>query len=359
MKIASIVGARPQFIKAAAVSRELAKTGTAQEILIHTGQHFDDNMSKVFFDELEIPKPDYNLGIHGLRHGAMTGQMLEAVETVLLKENPDCVLVYGDTNSTIAGALAAKKLHIPVAHVEAGMRSFNMGMPEEINRVLTDRISDLLLCSTKDAVKNLEREGYHLLNCRIVKTGDVMLDAALYYADRAQQRSQIMNRIPFSTFVLCTLHREENTSDQQSLQNIITALEKINEEIRVVLPLHPRTRKTMERFGISSTLHMIDPVGYLDILILLRNCTLVITDSGGLQKEAFFLKKFCITLRNETEWVELVELGANRLAGTREAKILKAFSHFSGKEFRIKATPYGKGKASEKIVTELLATSPT
>lgn len=356
MKIATIVGARPQFIKAAAVSRVLRKKKDVREVLIHTGQHFDDNMSKIFFEELEIPQPDYHLGIHSLKHGAMTGRMLEAIEEVLLKELPDAVMVYGDTNSTIAGALAAKKLHLKVAHVEAGMRSFNMRMPEEINRVLTDRISDLLFCSTKDAEQNLKREGYEHLDCRIIRSGDVMYDAALYYAKRAQRSSDILKRIPFSDFVLCTLHREENTDDEATLKRIISALTKIHSAIPVVLPLHPRTRKNFDRFGITCPLHLIEPVGYLDMLTLTSHSKMVITDSGGLQKEAFFFHKHCITLREETEWVELVDLGINRLAGTKEKKILKAFHSFIEKPFKTKASPYGKGDASEKIVKALLAT---
>lgn len=354
MKIATIVGARPQFVKAAAVSRILRAQQNAHEVLIHTGQHFDDNMSKVFFEELEIPQPDYHLGIHSLRHGAMTGRMLEAIESVLLQEKPGCVMVYGDTNSTLAGALAARKLHITVAHVEAGMRSFNMQMPEEINRVLTDRISDILFCSTDDAVKNLRREGYANLGCRIIKSGDVMYDAALHYVKHAREAAVMETRLPFDRFVLCTLHREENTNDKESLRHLISALNKIHLRVPVVLPLHPRTRKMLDQHNITCDLHIIDPVGYLEMLRLIQRCQLVITDSGGLQKEAFFFKKFCITLREETEWVELVKLKVNRLAGTNEEKIMKAFRRFEEKEFSTIATPYGKGNAAEKIVKELL-----
>jgi UDP-GlcNAc3NAcA epimerase len=356
MKIATIVGARPQFIKAAAVSRVLRTMKNVREVLIHTGQHFDDNMSKIFFKELEIPQPDYHLGIHSLKHGAMTGRMLESIEEVLLKELPDVVLVYGDTNSTVAGALAAKKLHLKVAHVEAGMRSFNMRMPEEINRVLTDRISDLLFCSTKDAIQNLKHEGYEHKDCRIIRSGDVMYDAARYYTERAQRSSDILKRIPFSDFVLCTLHREENTDEEATLKRIISALTKIQSAMPVVLPLHPRTRKNLNRFGITCPLHLIEPVGYLDMLTLTAHSKMVITDSGGLQKEAFFFHKHCITLRDETEWVELVDLGVNRLAGTKEKKILNAFHSFTNKPFKTKTSPYGKGDASEKIVKALLAT---
>jgi UDP-GlcNAc3NAcA epimerase len=355
MKIATIVGARPQFVKAAAVSRILRARQDAQEVLIHTGQHFDENMSRIFFDELQIPQPDYHLGIHSLRHGAMTGRMIEAIESVLLQEKPDCVLVYGDTNSTLAGALAAKKLHLAVAHVEAGMRSYNMQMPEEINRVLTDRVSDILFCSTADAVRNLRREGYAGLGCRIIRSGDVMYDAALHYAKRARETAGMQTHIPFSRFVLCTLHREENTDDKESLRRLVSALNRIHQQVPVVMPLHPRTRKMLDQHKITCALHLIDPVGYLDMLRLIQRCQLVITDSGGLQKEAFFFKKFCITLREETEWVELVKLKVNKLTGTNEEKIIKAFRRFEAKEFNTKAAPYGKGNAAEKIVNELLA----
>ncbi|MFI5134873.1 MAG: non-hydrolyzing UDP-N-acetylglucosamine 2-epimerase [Chitinophagales bacterium] len=356
MKIVTVVGARPQFIKAAAVSRVIRRHENVSEILLHTGQHFDDNMSKIFFEELEIPSANYNLGIHSLHHGAMTARMLEAIEEILIKENPDWVLVYGDTDSTLAGSLAAKKLHLRVAHVEAGMRSFNMKMPEEINRILTDRVSDLLFCSTTDAVKNLKREGFKHFDCRVVRSGDVMYDAALYYTQKAQRVSEIMKKIPFSEFVLCTLHREENVSDSEKLKKILVALKAIHHEIPVVLPAHPRTRKAIDYLGIQIPFHLIEPVGYLDMLMLTQHCKLVITDSGGLQKEAFFFRKFCITLREETEWVELIDLKVNRTAGASEKKILKAFHSFLKKTLKTKAFPYGKGNASEKIVKELIVT---
>ena len=356
MKIVTVVGARPQFIKAAVVSRILRKQKGAQEILLHTGQHFDDNMSKIFFEELEIPSPDYNLGIHSLLNGAMTGRMIEGIEEILLKEKPDWVLVYGDTNSTLAGAVAARKLHLKLAHVEAGMRSFNMQMQEEINRILTDRISNLLFCSTTNAVKNLKDEGFKNFDCRVVKSGDVMYDAALYYSDKSTSESKILESISSPEFVLCTLHRGENTDDPKTLNRIFSALAKIHKEVPVVLPIHPRTRNTLNQWGIKVPFHVIDPVGYLEMLTLVKHCKLVITDSGGLQKEAFFFKKFCITIREETEWTELVDLKANRTVGSDEKKILKAFKVFSKKKMKIKTSPYGKGNASEKIVRELLAT---
>jgi UDP-GlcNAc3NAcA epimerase len=358
MKIVTIVGARPQFIKAAAVSRVISKWGQLQEVLVHTGQHFDDNMSRLFFEELEIPTPKYQLGIHSLPHGAMTGRMIESIETVLQNEKPECVLIYGDTNSTLAAAVAASKLQLPVAHAEAGMRSFNLSMPEEINRIIADRLSKFLFCSTKTAVKNLENEGFIHFDCDILQTGDVMYDAALYYGENADRAFSLHQKIPFKDFVLCTLHRQENTDDPAVLKQILSALAEIHREIPVVLPLHPRTRQRITQSGISIEVHAIDPVGYLEMLGLTKSCRLVLTDSGGLQKEAFFFKKFCITLREETEWVELVELKVNQCAGARPGKILSAFRKFSGMEFKTKAFPYGKGNAAEKIVKKLLAISP-
>lgn len=353
MKLVTIIGARPQFIKVAAVSRIIKKQKSIREILLHTGQHFDANMSQVFFDELEIPKPDYNLDINSLQHGAMTGRMLEGIEAILQKEKPDWVLVYGDTNSTIAGSLAAKKLHLRVAHIEAGMRSFNMHTPEEINRILTDRISDLLFCSTTTAVENLRQEGFSNFECTILRSGDVMYDAALYYFEKAKHVSRILDSIPFGEFIVCTLHREENTDNPDILKCILSALTKIHREIPVVLPMHPRTRIRLESFNLKLPFFIVEPLGYLDMLMLLNHCHMVITDSGGLQKEAFFLKKFCITLREETEWVELVDLGVNWIAGADEKKILSAFHFFMKKKFSAKQKPYGNGDASEKIVRAL------
>ena len=284
----TIVGARPQFVKAAAMSREFASRQGIEEILVHTGQHFDANMSEVFFTEMEIPRPNYNLDVHSLSHGAMTGRMLEGIEDLIEKEKPDVVLVYGDTNSTIAGALAARKLHVPVCHIEAGLRSFNMKMPEEVNRILTDRISDVLYCPTDAAIANLSNEGFDRFNCEVVKVGDVMQDAAIFYAQKSKERSTLKLE---PGFVLCTLHRAENTDDPARLKSIVAALESIHEESEVILPLHPRTKKKLEDYGMNSSLHIIDPVGYFDMIELLKKCKMVMTDSGGLQKEAFFFGK--------------------------------------------------------------------
>jgi UDP-GlcNAc3NAcA epimerase len=354
MKLLTIIGARPQFIKAAAVSREIAKHKNIEEIIIHTGQHFDANMSEIFFEQMQIPKPDYNLEINSLTHGAMTGRMIEKIEEVLLKEQPDWVLVYGDTNSTIAGSLAAKKLHIKVAHVEAGLRSFNRKMPEEINRILTDKISDLLLCPTDQAVKNLKDEGIGKQSlARIVKCGDVMQDAAIFYSKLAQKPDF---KLP-KKFILSTIHRAENTDDPKRLTSIFNALTKISNDIPIILPLHPRTKKIISNSKLkinNSQLIFIDPVGYLEMIYLLKNCSLVMTDSGGLQKEAFFFHKPCITLRDETEWVELVENGFNVVVGSNSAGIYTAYKKTINKNPNYNIDLYGGGKASQKVILELL-----
>lgn len=351
-KIVTIVGARPQFIKAAAVSRAIGKTDL-NEVLVHTGQHFDYGMSELFFQEMEIPAPKYNLGINSLSHGAMTGRMIEEIEKVLEAENPDFVMVYGDTNSTLAGTLAAAKLHISVAHVEAGLRSFNMKMPEEINRILTDRISSLLFCPTDTAIKNLQAEGFANFDCQLIKTGDVMYDAAMYYAQKSGSISKIISRLNLSNsqFILATLHRQENTDDLIRLKSIIEAFNEINKEKQVVLPLHPRTKKILEQTAIDTHFTLIEPVGYFDMIELLKHCSLVMTDSGGLQKEAFFFHKNCVTLREETEWVELVECGYNLLAGADKNDILKSFQQLKSVKNSFQEDLYGDGNAAGKITT--------
>ena len=355
MKIIAILGARPQFIKAATVSRALKKQNI-NEIIIHTGQHYDANMSQIFFDEMEIPQPDYNLEISGLNHGAMTGRMLEKIEDVLLKEKPDYVLVYGDTNSTLAGALAAAKLHIPVAHVEAGLRSFEMKMPEEINRILTDRISSILFCPTQTAIKNLEAEGFRNFNCKIEQPGDVMYDAVLHYKAKIENKATVIKSLGLrnGSFVLATLHRAENTNDEKRLREICRAINEINSHTKVILPLHPRTKAFIESLHIKLEATLISPVGYFDMLALLDNCKLVMTDSGGLQKEAYFFSKFCITLRDQTEWVELVETRTNELVGADFSKILNAFKGASSAVFATQPLLYGNGAASELIAESLV-----
>jgi UDP-GlcNAc3NAcA epimerase len=355
MKVITILGARPQFVKAAVVSRELKKSGI-NEVIVHTGQHFDNNMSQVFFDEMEIPTPDYNLEISGLNHGAMTGRMLEKIEEILLKEKPDYVLVYGDTNSTLAGALAASKLHIPVVHVEAGLRSFEMRMPEEVNRILTDRISSILFCPTSTAIKNLEAEGYAKIDCKIILSGDVMYDAVQYYQSKIETNSTVIQKenLANKTFILATLHRAENTNDPTRLKEICDAFNEINQDVEIVLPLHPRTKSFLITQGIKLNAHLIDPVGYFDMLALLKNCSMVMTDSGGLQKEAYFFNKFCLTLRDQTEWVELVDAGANTLVGASMQKIVDQFKANNNKTLRIQEGLYGDGHASSIIAKHIL-----
>lgn len=357
MKIVTIIGARPQFIKAAVVSKQL-KLKNIDEILIHTGQHFDKNMSDIFFEEMGISQPHYNLNIHGLSHGAMTGQMLEKIEKILLDEKPDYVMVYGDTNSTLAGSLAAVKIHIPVIHIEAGLRSYNMQMPEEVNRILTDRISSILFCPTDTAIANLQSEGYGNLNAQIVNSGDVMEDSATFFNEVAKTRSTILNQLNLQnrSYVLATIHRAENTDQPERLLGIFNALEKINSEIPVVLPLHPRTSNILKQKGVQTKIQIIEPVGYLDMTMLTSNAALVMTDSGGLQKEAFFFDRYCITLREETEWVELVEHGYNFLAGSNTERILNTFDQIKNKEFVKKHHFYGGGKASENIANFLINT---
>jgi len=363
MKIVTIIGARPQFIKAAALSLVLRKKIGVREILIHTGQHFDNNMSRIFFEQMQIPKPDYNLEVAGLSHGAMTGRMLGRLEAVLLSEKPDLVLVYGDTNSTLAGALAAAKLHIPVAHVEAGLRSFNRRMPEEINRVLTDHISDLLFAPTGAAVANLENEGISPEKIHLV--GDVMQDAALHYASLARKPAFFESRVisPAEPFVLATLHRAENTDAPGRLAEIIDAIREISRQTPVLMPLHPRTRKRITETGLKIDgdssgirLHLLDPVGYLEMVWLLQHCALVMTDSGGLQKEAYFFKKPCITLRDETEWMELVDTGVNTLVGAKSSAILDAFCNaLNLPQIAFDRDLYGSGKAGQLIAEQLLS----
>jgi len=351
-KIITVVGARPQFIKAATLSRQFQLMGV-EELMIHTGQHFDANMLDVFFEEMEIPKPAFQLSIHGLTHGAMTGRMLEGIEEILIKEKPDGVIVYGDTNSTLAGALAAAKLHIPVIHVEAGLRSFNMEMPEEINRIVTDRISNVLFCPTVTAVNNLRQEGFDNLPVLIIKNGDVMQDAALYYAPKAEQKSDILKQISLPKFVLATIHRQENTDSPGNLENIVAGLNEIHRQIPVIVPMHPRTRNMLAGLHIVPEFKMIEPVGYFDMIMLLKNCELVITDSGGVQKEAFFFGKHCITLREQTEWVELIDNGFNILAGSDSFKLKEAFEKLLHKESDFSLDLYGKGHAADRAAREI------
>lgn len=339
--VTTIVGARPQFVKAAAVSRAIRARNDLAERIVHTGQHFDANMSDTFFEELDIPQPAHHLGVSGGGHGTMTGRMLEQIEAILLDERPDVLLVYGDTNSTLAGALAAAKLHIPVAHVEAGLRSYNRRMPEEINRVMTDHLSTCLLCPTDAAVANLAREG---ITDGVAQVGDVMYDATLFAMKRAQARSTILDALEVApgSYALATVHRAENTDDPAGLRAVIDYLEEAGADGEVILPLHPRTRAALKREGIApSRIRLIDPVGYLDMHRLLAGARLVLTDSGGLQKEAYFHRVPCVTLRTETEWVETIDAGWNRL--------------WQGPDYaaRRDIDEYGDGRSAEKCAEAL------
>lgn len=351
MKIFTVIGARPQFIKAAVVSRAFAEQRPdVHEILVHTGQHYDANMSDVFFEELNIPRPDYNLGVGGGTHGQNTGRMIEKLEELMLAEKPDWVMVYGDTDSTLAGAIAAAKLHIPVAHIEAGLRSFNRRMPEEINRVLTDHIASVLFAPTELARTNLRNEGIAEVNIHVV--GDVMYDAALYYKPRAKKPAWFEAfGIPINEFVLCTIHRAENTEEKNRMQGILEGLKA--SDMPIILPLHPRTRKKIEQMNLQlpSNIQIVDPIGYLEMVWLEVNCNLIVTDSGGVQKEAYFHCKPCVTLRDETEWVELVKAGHNTLVGCDRVSIASAIqSKYLSKSLPLYSDQfYGNGLSSVSI----------
>lgn len=359
MKIATVVGARPQFIKAAPFSRLVAQTDGVSELLIHTGQHYDDSMSEVFFRELEIPPPSHNLHVGSLSHGVQTGRMLAGIEEILVAERPDLVLLYGDTNSTVAGALAASKLGVKVAHVEAGLRGFDRSVPEEINRVLTDHISDWLFPPSEAAMTHLAREG---LAARALLVGDIMFDASLHFAERARATSDVISRLGLEAaeFALATVHRAENTDDEGVLRRIFEGLMLVSVEMPVVLPLHPRTKKALERYGlfdrVQSTLTCIPPAGYLDMLNLEQHCSVVASDSGGVQKEAFFFRKPCLILRRRApEWAELVELGWNKVVSpdSESAQIAREVLEARGRVGASGPGPYGDGTAAERILEAL------
>ncbi len=357
MKIVTVVGARPQFIKAATVSRALGRSSGVTEVLVHTGQHYDTNMSDVFFEELEIPVPARHLSIGSGSHGVQTGRMLEVLDGVLREEKPDRVLVYGDTNSTLAGALAAVKLHVPVAHVEAGLRSFNRRMPEEINRILTDHVSDLLFAPTVSAVDNLLREGRP--ETSIHRVGDVIYDAAVFYGALAETRSRILDPLGLAgrPYVLATVHRAENTDDADRLTVVFEALSSIAARMPVILPLHPRTRAALDRLDLENRggIRIIDPVSYLDMVMLEKNASVIVTDSGGVQKEAFFHGVPCVTLRDETEWVELLDLGWNRLAPpTSVEDVTAAVEAMLSRRPEVADSPYGSGSSAVQIADILL-----
>lgn len=343
-KIATVLGARPQFIKAAVLSRIIAEREEFQEVIIHTGQHFDDNMSEIFFRELGIPPAAYNLDVNRVGHGAMTGKMMECLEPVLESEKPDLVLVYGDTNSTLAGALVARKMGIPVAHVEAGLRSGNMEMPEEINRVVTDRISNILFCPTQQAMKNLEEEGFDAFDIRMVQSGDIMKDSVAFFKDRMGSFRDLREKygLEGEKFTLATIHRQENANDPSQLAAIFKGLDEISRKTSVVMPLHPRTKAAMKEFGIETRVLLIDPVGYGAMQQLLHFCEMVVTDSGGLQKEAYFHKKPCLVVRPQTEWVELIEYGLAVLTTANKGQLLAAFQKMRNRQLDFNQNLYGR-----------------
>jgi UDP-GlcNAc3NAcA epimerase len=377
MKIITIIGARPQIIKAAAISRAIHTHFKDQitELIVHTGQHYDDNMSAIFFTEMGIPAADYNLSVGSGNHGAQTAKMMEGIETILLKERPDALLVYGDTNSTLAGALAAAKIHIPVVHIEAGLRSYNKSMPEEINRITCDHCSTLLFSPTQQGIENLIKEGFSkAIHTKatvdrplIFKTGDIMFDNSMFFSNIAKEKVGIVEQLELTkeAFILCTIHRDSNTDNTENLNQIIRGLLQIQRVSNqsIVLPLHPRTRKKMtellnpsvaKELSDNSKIHVIDPAGFLDMISLESNCSLVITDSGGVQKEAFFFQKPCVILREQTEWVEIVENGNALLVGSSEEKLIKAYHQLTTKKDYTYPPFFGDGHASEEICRLML-----
>ena len=346
MKIASIIGARPQFIKAAPVSAKINSNSSISEVIIHTGQHYEDNMSDIFFEEMHIPKPKYNLNINQMKYGPMVNKMSKEICTLLLKENIDGVLVYGDTNSTLAGSLSAKKLDVPLFHVEAGLRSFDRSMHEENNRIITDHLSSLLFCPSNNAVKNLKEEN---LKDGLILSGDVMYDV---YKKFSSYKGNIFEDYKAPAYILSTIHRRENINRIEKLLAIFESLNKINNKLKIIMPLHPHTKNNMEKYKIKSSINFIEPQGYLSMLSLLKNSEMVITDSGGLQKESYFAKKKCIVVRDKTEWIELIDQGTNIVC--KPKNIYEAFSEISKKESNFSKNLYGNGKASTRIVDSII-----
>ena len=357
MKILQIIGARPQFVKAAVVTRSIQQKGL-ETVIVHTGQHYDYNMSDIFFEELELPTPKYNLGIGACGHGAMTGRMMEKIEELLIEEKPDWVMVYGDTNSTLAGAISAAKLHIPVAHVEAGLRSFNREMPEELNRLLTDHCSDLLLVPNQSAAAHLHQEG--ISPSKICECGDVMYDASLYYRKKVNGSMDLLTPLGLNSkeYALVTVHRAENTDEDERLHSIVDSLIDLTKTLPVLVPLHPRTRAALTRIGrleeVESSLHVIDPVGYLEMVYLENHAKLIVTDSGGVQKEAYFFQVPCVILRDQTEWVELVDEGYHRLLKVGKEDLVEACQQLLGATFKWDRALYGKGDAGDRMIASLV-----
>ena len=378
MKIVTVIGARPQIIKAAALSRAIRNhySNQIQEVIVHTGQHYDENMSQVFFDELDIPRPDYNLHVGSASHGVQTARMTEGIEAILIKECPDFLVLYGDTNSTLAGAVAAAKIHVPIVHIEAGLRSFNKAMPEEINRIVCDHCSTLLFTPTKAGLENLKREGfpmnndgpYTIDNPKVYHCGDIMYDNSLHFADIAEQKTDIIQRLELADkpFILATIHRDSNTDQPERLSAIFSALIRLSKECQVVLPLHPRTSKLLKTnldealqkdLFASERIHLIPPVSFLEMIALERHAQLVMTDSGGVQKESYFFKKPCIILRPETEWVEIVQTGNAILADANETRIMDAWKHFANHPTTTFPEIFGNGHAAEFMLEQMLFTN--
>ncbi len=391
MKLVTIIGARPQIIKAAALSRAIRNhyADQIQEVIVHTGQHYDDNMSQVFFDELQIPRPDYNLHVGSASHGVQTARMTEGIEALLIKEKPDFIVLYGDTNSTLAGAVAAAKIHVPIVHIEAGLRSFNKSMPEEINRIVCDHCSTLLFTPTKAGLENLKREGFPIEeggpstlrraqdsgtskptidNPKVFHCGDIMYDNSLHFADIAEEKTDIIQRLDLVSkpFILSTIHRDTNTDHPERLGAIFDALIELSKENQIVLPLHPRTAKLLKTnlsnekqtlIFSSANIKLIPPVSFLEMIALERHAQLVMTDSGGVQKEAYFFKKPCIILRPETEWVEIVQTGNAILADADGSRIMKAWQHFKNNPPTTFPEIFGDGHAAEFILKQMLLTN--
>ena len=384
MKLVTIIGARPQIIKAAALSRAIKNhyADRIQEVIVHTGQHYDDNMSQVFFDELGIPSPDYNLHVGSASHGVQTARMTEGIEALLIKEQPDFIVLYGDTNSTLAGAVAAAKIHVPIVHIEAGLRSFNKAMPEEINRIVCDHCSTLLFTPTKAGLENLKREGFPIDESgpstgsgsatidhpKVYHCGDIMYDNSLHFANIAVEKTDIIQRLELKDkpFILATIHRDSNTDHPERLSAIFRALIRLSEQCQVVLPLHPRTSKLLKtnldeslqtQIFNNTKIKLIPPVSFLEMIALERHAQLVMTDSGGVQKEAYFFKKPCIILRPETEWVEIVETGNAILADADETRIMQAWQHFKDNPPTVFPEIFGDGHAAEFILEKMLEPS--
>jgi len=377
IKIVTIIGARPQIIKAAALSRAIKTHFSAQikEIIVHTGQHYDENMSQVFFDELGIPAPDYNLNVGSGSHGKQTAAMITGIEEILVNEKPNAIVLYGDTNSTLSGGIAASKIHVPVVHIEAGLRSYNKAMPEEVNRIMCDHVSTLLFSPTKTGFENLVKEGFKIANAapynannpKIYHCGDVMYDNSLYFSTVAEQKTAIIGKynLPKNNFILATIHRNNNTDEPERLNALFSALNKIStlENVEVILPLHPRTAKLLEtnlnavllkEIKSNKKFHIAPPASFLEMIALEKNCKIVMTDSGGVQKEAFYFEKPCVILRPETEWIELVECGTAIIADANETKIIEAYKTLTQKQGMQFPKLYGDGKASEFICGEMV-----